>query len=47
MSARLMIPGPVELETVVLETLAQPAVPHYGAGWVAIHNERGGVGGYP
>lgn len=43
MSARLMIPGPVELETVVLETLAQPAVPHYGAGWVAIHNETIGL----
>jgi alanine-glyoxylate transaminase / serine-glyoxylate transaminase / serine-pyruvate transaminase len=39
MSARLMIPGPVELEAAVLETLAQPAVPHYGAAWVALHNE--------
>jgi alanine-glyoxylate transaminase/serine-glyoxylate transaminase/serine-pyruvate transaminase len=39
MSARLMIPGPVELEESVLHTLAQPAVPHYGAAWVALHNE--------
>ncbi len=39
MVAKLMIPGPVELEAEVLHTLAQPAVPHYGDEWVSIHNE--------
>jgi alanine-glyoxylate transaminase/serine-glyoxylate transaminase/serine-pyruvate transaminase len=34
-----MIPGPVELEAAVLETLGQPVVPHYGDAWVAVHNE--------
>ena len=39
MAAKLMIPGPVELEAEVLRTMAQPAVPHYGDAWVTIHNE--------
>jgi alanine-glyoxylate transaminase/serine-glyoxylate transaminase/serine-pyruvate transaminase len=38
-----MIPGPVELEAEVLEALAQPAVPHYGAAWVDVHNETIGL----
>jgi alanine-glyoxylate transaminase / serine-glyoxylate transaminase / serine-pyruvate transaminase len=39
MPARLMIPGPVELQAEVLAVLAQPVVPHYGAAWVEAHNE--------
>ncbi len=43
MVAKLMIPGPIELEPEVLQTLAQPAVPHYGDAWVSIHNETVGL----
>ncbi|MCA0454340.1 MAG: alanine--glyoxylate aminotransferase family protein [Chloroflexi bacterium] len=43
MPAKLMIPGPIELEPEVLQTLAQPAVPHYGDAWVSVHNETVGL----
>ncbi|MEZ4668238.1 MAG: alanine--glyoxylate aminotransferase family protein [Anaerolineae bacterium] len=43
MAAKLMIPGPIELEAEVLQTLAQPAVPHYGDAWVRYHNETVGL----
>lgn len=39
MSLRLMIPGPIEVETCVLEALSQPVQAHYGATWVEAHNE--------
>ena len=37
--ARLMIPGPVDVEEDVLEALAQPAPPHYGVDWLEIYGE--------
>ncbi len=43
MPPRLMIPGPVELEKEVLDTLAQPAQAHYGAAWLEVHNETIGL----
>lgn len=39
MRPKLMIPGPVELEAEVLAELSQPPLAHYGADWVAVHNE--------
>ncbi len=37
--ARLMIPGPVDVEDEVLEALARPVLPHYGDEWLAIYHE--------
>lgn len=39
MPPRLLIPGPVELESEVLAVLAGPVQAHYGDAWVAVHNE--------
>lgn len=36
---RLMIPGPVDVEDEVLEALAGPTLPHYGASWLKLYNE--------
>jgi alanine-glyoxylate transaminase/serine-glyoxylate transaminase/serine-pyruvate transaminase len=36
---RLMIPGPVDVEDDVLDALAQPVIPHYGALWIPIYQE--------
>ncbi len=36
---KLMIPGPVDVEEDVLDALAQPLIPHYGAQWMPIYNE--------
>ena len=37
--ARLMIPGPVDVDDDVLAALAEPVRPHYGSEWLAIYNE--------
>jgi len=34
---RLMIPGPVEVHSAVLEALGKPVEPHYGPAWVEKH----------
>src|SRR3970040_718723 len=34
-----MIPGPVSVDDDVLDELARPIRPHYGADWTAIYNE--------
>jgi hypothetical protein len=36
---RLMIPGPVEISTEVLEEMKRPLVAHYGGEWTAFYNE--------
>lgn len=36
---KLMIPGPIEVEDVVLDAMGEPVQPHYGDAWVEIHNE--------
>jgi alanine-glyoxylate transaminase/serine-glyoxylate transaminase/serine-pyruvate transaminase len=36
---KLMIPGPVEVDDDVLESLAQPVLPHYGAQWMPVYHE--------
>ena len=35
--AKLMIPGPVEVEQEVLDVMARPMVPHYESEWAQIH----------
>ena len=37
--ARLMIPGPVDVEDTVLQALAEPVRPHYGDEWLVIYHE--------
>lgn len=37
--ARLMVPGPVDVEEDVLAAVAQPVLPHYGEEWLAIYHE--------
>ena len=37
--ARLMIPGPVDVDGEVLAAMADPVRPHYGDDWLAIYNE--------
>jgi alanine-glyoxylate transaminase/serine-glyoxylate transaminase/serine-pyruvate transaminase len=37
--ARLMVPGPVDVEEDVLAAVAQPVLPHYGEAWLAIYHE--------
>lgn len=37
--AKLMIPGPVEVEPEVLELMARPLVPHYESDWARVHAE--------
>lgn len=37
--ARLLIPGPVDVDDDVLEAMAEPVRPHYGDEWLAIYNE--------
>jgi alanine-glyoxylate transaminase/serine-glyoxylate transaminase/serine-pyruvate transaminase len=37
--ARLMIPGPVDVEDDVLAAMAEPTLPHYGKRWLAIYGE--------
>jgi len=37
--ARLMIPGPVDVEDDVLQALAQQVRPHYGDAWLEIYSE--------
>ena len=37
--ARLMIPGPVDVEDDVLQALAQQVCPHYGDAWLEIYSE--------
>lgn len=39
MHLKLMIPGPIELETEVLEQMGAPNHVHYGDEWVAVHTE--------
>jgi len=39
MALRLMIPGPAEVSKEVLAVMGEPVRAHYGAEWVAIHNE--------
>jgi len=36
---RLLIPGPVPMDPRVMEELAKPATPHYGAEWVRVYGE--------
>ena len=36
---RLMIPGPVPVDDAVLQVMASPLVPHYGAEWTAFYRE--------
>jgi alanine-glyoxylate transaminase/serine-glyoxylate transaminase/serine-pyruvate transaminase len=37
--ARLMIPGPVDVEDDVLAAMAEPTLPHYGKLWLDVYNE--------
>ena len=37
--ARLMIPGPADVDDDVLAALAEPVRPHYGSEWLAIYDE--------
>ena len=37
--ARLMIPGPVDVDDDVLAAMAEPVRPHYGDEWLATYNE--------
>ena len=37
--AKLMIPGPVDVDGDVLSALAEPVHPHYGGEWLAIYDE--------
>jgi len=37
--ARLLIPGPVDVDDNVLEAMAEPVRAHYGDDWLAIYNE--------
>jgi alanine-glyoxylate transaminase/serine-glyoxylate transaminase/serine-pyruvate transaminase len=43
MDLKLMIPGPIEVEDDVLDWLSRPVQAHYGAEWVAVHNETIGL----
>lgn len=36
-ATRLLIPGPVDMEDDILQTLGSQAIPHYGPGWAAIY----------
>jgi alanine-glyoxylate transaminase/serine-glyoxylate transaminase/serine-pyruvate transaminase len=36
---RLMIPGPVDAEEAVLESMSQRVIPHYGQQWLALYRE--------
>jgi aspartate aminotransferase-like enzyme len=40
---RLMIPGPVEVSSEVLEEMKRPLVAHYGGEWTAFYNETLGL----
>jgi alanine-glyoxylate transaminase/serine-glyoxylate transaminase/serine-pyruvate transaminase len=37
--ARLMIPGPVDVDDDILAAMAEPVRPHYGREWLAIYDE--------
>ena len=37
--AKLMIPGPVDVDDEILAAMAEPVRPHYGNEWLAIYNE--------
>ena len=37
--AKLLIPGPVDLDDEVLDALGSPPTPHYGPAWVSLYNE--------
>jgi len=39
MGYKLFIPGPCEVDEAVLEAMAQPTLPHYGAEWMGIYRE--------
>lgn len=36
---QLLIPGPIRLDPTVLEEMARPMVPHYGAAWTAYYRD--------
>lgn len=39
MTLKLMIPGPIDVEDSVLDSLSQSVEPHYGDTWLPIHHE--------
>ena len=43
MTLRLMIPGPTDVSESVLAVMGEPVRAHYGAKWVALHNETIGM----